>query len=86
MEADNRRWKENWKKLMQSPRLKKEELSNIESNIDTTEEDVADVEEDLNNENQILADLEAAEAEAQRQYEALEGAAGGRSTESERRS
>ena len=53
---------------MQSPRLKKEELSNIESNIDTTEEDVADVEEDLNNENQILADLEAAEAEAQRQY------------------
>ena len=71
MEADKQTLEGKQEEVNAVTEAKKEELSNIESNIDTTEEDVADVEEDLNNENQILADLEAAEAEAQRQYEEL---------------
>lgn len=50
---------------------KKEELSSINESIDGTESDISDVQEDLNNESEVLAALEAAEAEAKRQYEAL---------------
>lgn len=53
---------------------KKEELESTKDSIDVTESDISDVQEDLNNEAEVLAALEAAEAEAQRQYEAMKKA------------
>lgn len=53
---------------------KKEELESTKDSIDVTEGDISDVQEDLNNEAEVLAALEAAEAEAQRQYEAMKKA------------